>query len=219
MIGAQEIETLKSQSMQDALGYVAGVSRAEGIDRTTDSLFLRGFRSNQGSYYRDGSLYTVNIYNGRQEPYGLERIEFLKGASSVLYGAMPPGGVVNTVSKRPTVEAARAHRGRGQLPSPAGVRRLRRRAGSGRHLVLSPDRAQARQRYLHRPRSRRSDLRRAGHQVAAERGDSLTLLAEYQQDRTVYVYGLPAQGTVLPNPNGRIPRERFTGEPGLTSSR
>ena len=104
MIGAQEIETLKSQSMQDALGYVAGVSRAEGIDRTTDSLFLRGFRSNQGSYYRDGSLYTVNIYNGRQEPYGLERIEFLKGASSVLYGAMPPGGVVNTVSKRPTVE-------------------------------------------------------------------------------------------------------------------
>ena len=68
MIGAQEIETLKSQSMQDALGYVAGVSRAEGIDRTTDSLFLRGFRSNQGSYYRDGSLYTVNIYNGRQEP-------------------------------------------------------------------------------------------------------------------------------------------------------
>lgn len=43
MIGAQEIETLKSQSMQDALGYVAGVSRAEGIDRTTDSLFLRGF--------------------------------------------------------------------------------------------------------------------------------------------------------------------------------
>ena len=44
---------------------------------------------------------------------------------------------------------------------------------------------------------------------------SLTLLAEYQQDRTVYVYGLPAQGTVLPNPNGRIPRNRFTGEPGL----
>ena len=49
--------------------------------------------------------------------------------------------------------------------------------------------------------------------MAAERGDSLTLLAEYQQDRTVYVYGLPAQGTVLPNPNGRIPRNRFTGEP------
>ena len=66
-----------------------------------------GFRSNQGSYYRDGSLYTVNIYNGRQEPYGLERIEFLKGASSVLYGAMPPGGVINTVSKRPTVEPLR----------------------------------------------------------------------------------------------------------------
>ena len=171
VIGAQEIETLKSQSMQDALGYVAGVSRAEGIDRTTDSLFLRGFRSNQGSYYRDGSLYTVNIYNGRQEPYGLERIEFLKGASSVLYGAMPPAvSSTRSASVRPS-SAARAQCGSGQLPSPAGVRRLRRRAGSGWHLVLSPDRAQARQRYLRRLCARRPDLRRAGHQVAAERGD------------------------------------------------
>ncbi|PKD78733.1 TonB-dependent siderophore receptor, partial [Escherichia coli] len=94
----------KAQSLQDALGYVAGVSRAEGQDRTSDSLFLRGFRGSQGNYYRDGTLYTVNIYNGRQELYGLERVEFLKGAASVLYGAAPPGGVINTVSKRPTTE-------------------------------------------------------------------------------------------------------------------
>ncbi|HDV5878134.1 TPA: hypothetical protein RJE42_002805, partial [Staphylococcus aureus] len=44
---------------------------------------------------------------------------------------------------------------------------------------------------------------------------SLTLLAEYQEDRTAYVYGLPAQGTVLPNINGKIPRNRYTGEPGF----
>lgn len=216
VIGAQEIETLKSQSMQDALGYVAGVSRAEGIDRTTDSLFLRGFRSNQGSYYRDGSLYTVNIYNGRQEPYGLERIEFLKGASSVLYGAMPPGGVINTVSKRPTVEP---------------LRELNVEAGSFRRRQVSADFGGALDQdgtWSYRLTALRRDSDTFVDYVPDDRtyvapaikwqpneATSLTLLAEYQQDRTVYVYGLPAQGTVLPNPNGRIPRNRFTGEPGL----
>ncbi len=105
VIGAQEIETLKSQSLQDALGYAAGVTRAEGLDRTSDSLYLRGFRTT--GMYRDGSLFTANIYDGRQEPYGLERIELLKGASSVIFGSVSPGGVVNTVSKRPTTEKIR----------------------------------------------------------------------------------------------------------------
>ena len=55
VVGAEEIETLKAQSLQDALGYVAGVSRAEGQDRTSDSLFLRGFRGSQGNYYRSNT--------------------------------------------------------------------------------------------------------------------------------------------------------------------
>ena len=177
-----------------------------------------GFRSNQGSYYRDGSLYTVNIYNGRQEPYGLERIEFLKGASSVLYGAMPPGGVINTVSKRPTVEPLRELNVDGQLPSPAGVRRLRRRAGSGWHLVLSPDRAQARQRYLHRP-SRRSDLRRAGHQVAAERGDLADIAGRIPARPDGLRLWPAGAGHGAAEPQRPHPAQPFTGEPDWTSSR
>ncbi|MDT0131411.1 TonB-dependent siderophore receptor, partial [Acinetobacter baumannii] len=31
----------------------------------------------------------------------LERVEVLRGAASVLYGQLSPGGVVNAVSKRP----------------------------------------------------------------------------------------------------------------------
>lgn len=45
---------------------------------------------------------------------------------------------------------------------------------------------------------------------------SLTLLSEYQHDRSAYVYGLPEQGTLAPNPGGRIPRNVFTGEPGYS---
>jgi len=39
----------------------------------------------------------------RVDPYGLERIEILRGPSSVLYGQNPPGGLVNMMSKRPPV--------------------------------------------------------------------------------------------------------------------
>ncbi|MFP3441179.1 TonB-dependent receptor plug domain-containing protein, partial [Pantoea sp. SIMBA_133] len=41
------------------------------------------------------------------EPYGAERIDVLKGPSSVLYGQAGPGGLVNYVSKRPTFDTRR----------------------------------------------------------------------------------------------------------------
>jgi iron complex outermembrane receptor protein len=45
------------------------------------------------------------------------------------------------------------------------------------------------------------------------RDTTLTLLSSYQRDRTSFLDGLPAMGTVLFNPNGKIPTSRFTGEP------
>ena len=39
------------------------------------------------------------------ERLGLERVDVLKGPTSVLYGQNAPGGLVNLVSKRPTDEA------------------------------------------------------------------------------------------------------------------
>ena len=214
VVGAEEIETLKAQSLQDALGYVAGVSRAEGLDRTTDSLFLRGFRTDLGNFYRDGTLYTVNVYNGRQEPYGLERVEYLKGAASILYGASPPGGVINTVSKRPTREPLRERRvdlgnfDRKQISGDFGGALDDAGVWSYRLTALRRD---SNSFIDHVPDDRTYVAPALKWQPSA--ATSLTLLAEYQKDRTLYAYGLPAQGTVLPNINGRIPRDRYPGEP------
>ena len=215
VIGAEEIETLKSQSLQDALGYVAGVNRAEGQDRTSDAFFLRGFKTGNSSVFRDGSLYVVNYYNGRQEPYGLERIELLKGAASVLYGAAAPGGLINTVSKRPTTEA---------------LHELNVELGSFKRRQVSGDFAGALDKegdWSYRFTFLQRDSDTAIDHVPDDRtyiapalkwqpdaNTSLTLLAEYQKDNTVYLDGLPAQGTVLANTNGRISRTLFTGEPG-----
>jgi iron complex outermembrane receptor protein len=215
VIGAEEIETLKSQSLQDALGYVAGVNRAEGQDRTTDAFFLRGFKTGNSSVFRDGSQYVVNYYNGQQEPYGLERIELLKGAASVLYGAAAPGGLINTVSKRPTTEA---------------LHELNVELGSFKRRQVSGDFAGALDQtgdWSYRFTFLKRDSDTAIDHVPDDRtyiapalkwqpdaNTSLALLAEYQKDHTVYLDGLPAEGTVLANSNGRISRTVFTGEPG-----
>jgi iron complex outermembrane receptor protein len=216
VIGAEEIETLKSQSLQDALGYVAGVNRAEGLDRTTESFFLRGFRtSGIGSIYRDGTFYTVNTFDGRQEPYGLERIEILKGASSVLYGASAPGGIINTVSKRPTADPLHelnvevGNFGRKQISGDFGGKLDADGQWTYRITALTRD-SNSFIDYIPDDRTYVAPALKWQPDAAT----SLTLLAEYQKDRTAYTYGLPASGTVLPNPNGQIPRNRFLGEPG-----
>lgn len=58
----------------------------------------RGFGDN-----RDGSI-TVNgmpIVQGRTMNAAVEQVEVLKGPSSLLYGIMDPGGVVNVITKKP----------------------------------------------------------------------------------------------------------------------
>jgi iron complex outermembrane receptor protein len=219
VIGAEEIETLKSQSIQDALGYAAGVSRFEAVSRVQDTIYLRGFQAQAGtgSIYRDGGKYTVNAFNGKQEIYGMERIELLKGAASVMYGSAGPGGVINMVSKRPTTTP---------------LRELNVELGSFNRKQISGDFAGAlddagewsyRLTFLERKSDTFVDYVGDDRTFIApaikwqpNATTSFTLLTDYQKDKTNYVYGLPAQGTVLPNIFGPIPRNRFTGEPGYS---
>lgn len=44
---------------------------------------------------------------------------------------------------------------------------------------------------------------------------SLTLLSQFQDEKLGDFQFLPSEGTVLANPNGRLPARRFTGEPGF----
>ncbi|MEP7457443.1 TonB-dependent siderophore receptor [Phyllobacterium sp. SB3] len=97
----------KATSLADALVYTPGVSvQSQTFSRMVDDVMLRGFNLASGSsgMLRDGLKLQSNVYDGGQEPYGLERVEVLRGASSVLYGQLSPGGIINGVSKRPTLE-------------------------------------------------------------------------------------------------------------------
>eukprot|EP01034_Spumella_vulgaris_P044760 gene44760-55696_t len=104
VVTADQMAVLKVQSLGDALAYTPGVIAVAGYSKSYDNFVSRGFalRDDSGSLVRDGlKLGGSGWASGQQEPYGLERVELLKGAASVLYGASAPGGVLNTVSKRP----------------------------------------------------------------------------------------------------------------------
>ncbi|EWM45684.1 TonB-dependent siderophore receptor [Bordetella holmesii] len=178
---------------------------------------VRGFEISAytGGLYRDGGKYSVNVYNGQQEPYGLERVELLKGASSVLYGASGPGGIINTVTKRPTTET---------------LRELNLESGSFDRKQLSGDFGGAlsddgvwsyRTTFLARDSKTATDYidddRRflaGGLTWRPSARTSLTLLADYQKDKAAENLGLPAKGSVYSTRYDRIPTNRFTGTAG-----
>lgn len=214
VVAADQIEATAAQSITDAIAYSVGALRAPYMERTGDVVVLRGFSVNAS--YRDGTRYQTNRFDGQQEPYGLERIEVLKGASSILYGAAEPGGVLNTVSKRPTTDPLR------ELNVSLGS--FNRKQVSGDFAgALSEDGA-----WSYRLTALKRDSGTSVDYVPDNRtyvapafkwqpsaSTSLTLLSEYQRDHTAYGGdGLPTVGTALPNPNGQIPRNRFVGEPG-----
>jgi len=216
VITADQIEALKPQNLTEALSYSAGVFISEDVDSTRDQMRVRGFDldAEYGSYFRDGIKYNVNGFNGQQEPYGLERIELLRGASSVLYGLSAPGGLVNTVSKRPTKEPLHelnveiGRYDRKQVSGDFGGALTEDGAWSYRLTALQRDSDTS---IDHIPDNRTYIAPALKWQPDA--ATSLTLLSEYQHDRTAYNVGLPPSGTLLPNANGHISRNRFLGEP------
>lgn len=92
----QEVRTL-----DEALRNVSGITQANTLGGSQDAVMKRGFGDNRdGSILRDGfrtalpSNFTASA----------ERVEVLKGPSSMLYGVLDPGGVVNIISKKPELQ-------------------------------------------------------------------------------------------------------------------
>lgn len=94
-----------ARNLQETLRYSAGVTAdAWGLDTRGDASSIRGLDPVQ---YLDGMRRLYNFSPmARPEVYGLERVEVLRGPSSVLYGAGATGGIINAISKRPDFEDA-----------------------------------------------------------------------------------------------------------------
>jgi iron complex outermembrane receptor protein len=103
IVTRDEMDARAATSVLEVLRYMPGAnSETHGVDpRGYEYFNLRGFINAQT---------TSNFLNGlrqvpggfgmfRSEPYGLERIEVLRGTGSVMFGQGDPGGTINRVSK------------------------------------------------------------------------------------------------------------------------
>lgn len=103
VVGEAEVERRGVKNLDQALNYTSGVNtNLYGADKRYDFLAIRGFDATGIGVYRDGlQNRTYNFTGSRIEPYGMQRVEVMKGSTSTLYGMNAPGGLVNMVTKRP----------------------------------------------------------------------------------------------------------------------
>jgi iron complex outermembrane receptor protein len=98
------METRNVQTIQNVTAYNASISQPYGENSDIRSNYgkIRGISYLYRSTFLDG---TKLLHSGHltpnYDPYGLEKVEILKGPASFLYGASEPGGLLNLQSKRP----------------------------------------------------------------------------------------------------------------------
>lgn len=216
VVTAAQIRDQNAQNISDVLRYSAGV-RAEmyGVDNRGDWFSLRG--GSEGSTFLNGLRRPLSGYwgNVRDEPYGLEQVEILRGPSSVMAGQNGPGGVINLVSK---------------VPQPVAQNEVAVQYGSDDHKQIALDStgpANASGTVLYRVVALFKDAQthvdfteEKRHFVAPSltwqpnEDTRFTLLAEYQYDWSNNTTGFfPWVGMILPAPNGLIPDTTFINEP------
>lgn len=99
VVTEQFLADMDVRRVEDAVRYVSGVgltARNEGVRGSTrsESFVVRGFETSQ--VLRNG----VRL-QGITNSANLERIEVLKGPTSIFFGASDPGGLVNYITKQP----------------------------------------------------------------------------------------------------------------------
>jgi iron complex outermembrane receptor protein len=220
VISAEQITDQNAQNMQAVLRYAPGV-RAEmyGLDNRGDWFTLRG--GSEGSTLLDGLRVPLTGWYGvvRNEPFGYERVEVLRGPSSVVAGQNGPGGVVNLVSKRPQEESRRE---------------IGMQFGDGDHRQFTADWTGALSgdgawlyRFVGLARESGTQVQFADEErvyIAPSiawhptENTSLTIYGQYQDEESGNTEGFfPWAGTLYAAPNGFIPMDRFVGEPDWDS--
>jgi iron complex outermembrane receptor protein len=219
VVTRQQLDATAADSLDQAFEYTAGImSQTGGVQRRTSTGFtVRGFNvTGSAPLYLNGSRFPINSLSGTLEPYAYERIELLKGPASILYGQAAPGGLINVVSKRPTTEP---------------LREVEVQAGSWDRKQIATDLGGALTedgRFTYRLTALARDSDAMIQQIPDDRAQlnaalgwkigrdtDLTVLAGYSKGKSIYDYGKPFDGSLLPNANGALSRKLFVGEEGF----
>ena len=218
VITADQIQAQGAQNLTQALRYTPGLGVNGYTDRNSiaDEITSRGFAPTP--LYLDGAYlpYAGSLGGAPQiDPYTLERVEVLKGPSSVLYGQNQPGGLVNMVSKRPTTEQRSQvrfglgsyHRVNGAFDTSGPLDE--QKAFSYRVIGVAK-KGNEQVDHTHSERM----LLAPSLTWAPTEDTALTLLAQAQRDDGLEDYqSLPRIGSLVRGPSGqRIDRDFFSGD-------
>ena len=218
VVSKEQIAAQEAQGLQETIRYTPSTSiEPNGSSSQIDYIYIRGLEAPQ---YRDGLRLPgdppLGFARWRTEPYGLERIEVLRGPSSGVYGQGSPAGIISMVSKRPTetrfnevlFQAGSFDRLQGAFdfsgPIDPEGKLLYRLTGLGRLTNLEVDFNDEKRMFIAPAFTIRPDI-----------DTSFTFLSQYQKDDIKgppHQY-IPAQGSLLPNPNGHIARSLNVQDP------
>ncbi|TWC21306.1 iron complex outermembrane receptor protein [Pseudomonas sp. SJZ085] len=222
VVTREQMDDQGAQTVSQAMRYTPGVlTNPYGATHRYDYVAMRGF--NDGSVdniYLDGlkSMGDSGTYSSMQvDPYFLERVDILKGPSSVLYGRSSPGGLVALTSKKPLYEAYR------QVQATVGTQGQRGMGFDFTGPVDDEQRLTYRLIGLADTSDTQFDHNKEKRFALAptvnidfSEDTSLTLQAYLQHDPDGgYHGGMPADGALHPRNGRRISEHFFEGEPGI----
>ncbi len=220
VVTADQMEAQGVKTVSQALRYTPGVIAEYRPTTRYDSMFIRGFGGggNNANYvsFWDGLRIPKGISYAipTVDPYFLERVEVIKGPSSVLFGQVSPGGFVNLVSKKPHDLSF------GEVETVVGTNNHFQTNFDFGGAVNEQGTVSYRLTGLYRQSESHIDFAESERVALAPEftfrnaDTTLTVQAYYQYEPDGgYYNGLPALGTLIPYPAGKIRRSFNPGEP------
>jgi iron complex outermembrane recepter protein len=220
VVTRQQMDDQQPQSLNEALRYSPGVvPETQGTASnfwSGSSLQLRGFTP---AVYLDG-LQDDATSNDLLDPYFYQSVEVLSGPASVLYGQGSPGGIVNVTTKMPT--ATPVHEitfGIGNYDRyQAGFDFGGALDQSGQWLYRLTGLGATQDTQTSWIKRKRIGIAPAVTWHPDE-NTTLTLLTNYTYNPAIGDYSyVPASGTVLWNPKGRISSGFSPGDPNFNKT-
>ncbi|MRT51387.1 MULTISPECIES: ferrichrome porin FhuA [Enterobacteriaceae] len=225
-----EMDMKQPTTVKEALAYTPGVFSTRGSSTTYDVVSIRGFTTSSTvntNQYLDGmKLQGDNYSEMSMDPYFLERVELMRGPTSVLYGKSNPGGIVSMVSKRPTTEPLK------EVQFKMGTDNLWQTGFDFSDAIDDDGVWSYRLTGLGRSQDAQQQMAKSTRYAVAPsfswRPDDktdFTFLSNFQNDPDAGYYGwLPREGTVVPyyDANGnahKLPTDYNEGEPDNKMSR
>jgi len=98
IIDGAVIEQQQSIRLSEVVKNLNGVYVGSARGGAQESFFSRGYDMSANNMFKNGFRYNAGSI---PEVSSLEKVEFLKGGSALLYGNVAPGGIMNLVTKTP----------------------------------------------------------------------------------------------------------------------